>query len=100
MGVASVPTTLNDHTVAGDTAATRALASLIWAQVFQVAPGVNPRLDTTVVQSAEVVSVDPQTVVYQIDPRAVWSDGTPVSAQDFTYAWLSEAGAGQDVDGT
>lgn len=100
VGVDRVPTTLNDHTVAGDTAATRAVASMVWAQVFQTAPGVAPKLDTNVVQSAELVSVAPQTVVYQIDPRAVWSDGTPITAQDFVYAWLSQSGPGRDVDGS
>lgn len=100
LAVDSVPTTLNDHTAAGDTAITRDIASLIWAQVFQVGPGVTPTLDTNVVQSAEVVSVAPQTVVYQIDPRAQWSDGTPVTAQDFVYDWLSQSGPGRDVDGS
>ena len=94
-----VPTTLNDHSVAGDTAATRAVCSLVWPQVFQVGPGVAPKLDTAVVDDAEVVSVAPQTVVYHLDPRAQWSDGTPVSAQDFVYAWLSQGGSGQDVGG-
>jgi peptide/nickel transport system substrate-binding protein len=100
VAVDAVPTTLNDHTVAGDDAATREVASLVWAQVFQVAPNMSPTLDTDVVDSAEVVNVDPQTVVYQINPKAVWSDGTPVSSQDFVYAWLSQNGSGRDVDGS
>jgi peptide/nickel transport system substrate-binding protein len=99
VAVANVPTTLNDHTVAGDKPSTQALASLVWPQVFQVAPGVVPMLDTSVVESAEVVSVNPQTVVYQINPKAEWSDGTSISAQDFQYAWVSQDGAGRDVDG-
>jgi len=86
--VDAVPTTLNDHTVTGDNAATQAVCSLFWPQVFQVAPGQAPTLDTDVVQSAEVVSLNPQTVVYQINPKAVWSDGTPVTAQDFVYDWV------------
>ncbi len=100
IAVDDVPTTLNDHTVQGDTPDTEAVCSLIWPQVFQVAPGQSPQLDTDVVDDAEVVSVNPQTVVYQIDPRAEWSDGTPVNAQDFVYAWLSQSGTGQDVDGS
>jgi peptide/nickel transport system substrate-binding protein len=95
-----VPTTLNDHTVAGDTPVDRMVASALWAQVFRVTPGLVPQLDTNVVDSAEVVSLSPQTVVYKIDPRAVWSDGVPVSASDFAYAWQSQRGTGVDVDGT
>ena len=100
LAVDSVPTTLNDHTVAGDSAVARAVCSLFWAQVFQVGPGTAPALDGAVMQSAEVVSVNPQTVVYQIEPRATWSDGTPVSAQDFVYDWLAQSGPGRDVDGS
>ncbi|HXQ90352.1 MAG TPA: ABC transporter substrate-binding protein, partial [Acidimicrobiales bacterium] len=95
-----IPTTLNDHTVAGDTPAGRMLASVVWAQVFRVGPGLTPQLDTNVVDSAEVVSLQPQTVVYQIDPRAVWSDGVPVTVADFSYAWDSQKGGATDIDGT
>jgi len=95
-----VPTTLNDHTVLGDSASTRMVASAIWPQVFQVGPGQTPVLDTAVVNSAELVSVNPQTVVYQIDPRAVWSDGVPISVDDFAYAWQAQRGGALDVDGT
>jgi peptide/nickel transport system substrate-binding protein len=100
MAVDAVPSSLNDHTVTGDTAAARAVASMVWGQVFQVAPRSATKLDTDVVDSAEVVSVAPQTVVYQIDPKATWSDGTPVTAQDFVYAWLAQNGSGHDLDGT
>ncbi|HVA04764.1 MAG TPA: ABC transporter family substrate-binding protein [Acidimicrobiales bacterium] len=95
-----VPTTLNDHTAVGDTPAGRMLGSAIWAQVFRVGPDLTPQLDTNVVDSAEVISLAPQTVVYQINPRAVWSDGTPISVDDFTYAWQSQKGGAVDVDGT
>jgi len=100
LGLDQVPVTLNDHTVAGDTPAGRMIASAVWAQVFRVLPGLSPQLDTDVVDSAEVISVDPQTVVYQIDPRALWSDGVPISADDFVYAWQSQRGGSLDVDGT
>ncbi len=34
-----------------------------------------------------------------INPKAVWSDGVPVTADDFIYAWQSQRGDGTDVDG-
>lgn len=99
VGLDDVPETLNDHTVAGDTAVGRMIASAVWPQVFRIEPGLSPQLDTDVVDSAEVVDLNPQTVVYQIDPRAVWSDGVPISAADFEYAWTSQRGGALDVDG-
>ncbi len=98
-----VPMTLNDHSAAGANATSELVAGYIWAQVFEFGPGTqsvaSPQLDTNVVQSAEVVSVNPQTAVYQINPKAMWSDGVPVNAEDFVYAWQSQRGGAIDVDG-
>jgi peptide/nickel transport system substrate-binding protein len=99
VALSAIPATLNDHTVAGDTEAGRIVASTVWVQVFQVGPNLKPKLDTDVVQSAEVVSVNPQTVVYQIAPKAVWSDGVAVTASDFQYAWQAQRGGATDIDG-
>ena len=33
-----------------------------------------------------------QTIVYKIQPSAVWSDGQPINADDFTYAWKTQNG--------
>jgi peptide/nickel transport system substrate-binding protein len=44
------------------------------------------------VTSATVVKATPQTIVYQINPKAVWSDGVPISASDFIYNWQAQSG--------
>ncbi len=36
---------------------------------------------------AKVVKESPQTVEYRIRPEATWSDGTPITADDFKYTW-------------
>ena len=48
--------------------------------------------------SAELTSEDPQTVVYKIKQNAVWSDGTPVSADDFIYWWENCNGTNKKAD--
>ncbi|WP_431680253.1 ABC transporter family substrate-binding protein [Kitasatospora sp. KL5] len=35
----------------------------------------------------------PQTVTYRLNPAAVWSDGSPLSAADFTAQWKALSGA-------
>ena len=55
--VPTVATSLNPHTVAGDTTATRMVTALTLPQVFQIGPGLSPVLDTGFMMSAEVVSV-------------------------------------------
>jgi peptide/nickel transport system substrate-binding protein len=64
----------------------------VWPSVFIVQPNATVQLDTALVTSAKVTSSSPQTVVYQINPKAVWSDGTPINVQDFIYAWQSQSG--------
>ena len=41
--------------------------------------------DPDVVDAAEVTSQDPFTVTYTLDRKASWSDGTPITAEDFSY---------------
>jgi peptide/nickel transport system substrate-binding protein len=62
-------------------------------RVFVVQPNLKPVLDTEVVTSASVVKSNPQTIVYQINPKAVWSDGVPISAADFIYNWQAQSGS-------
>ncbi len=42
--------------------------------------------------SAEPVSLKPLTIVYTLNPKAVWSDGVPITAADFKYAWDEQRG--------
>jgi peptide/nickel transport system substrate-binding protein len=64
----------------------------VWPSVFVVQPNLKPKLNTEVVTSAKVVSTSPQTIVYQINPKAKWSDGVPISAADFIYNWQAQSG--------
>jgi peptide/nickel transport system substrate-binding protein len=65
----------------------------VWPMVFIVQPNLKPKLNTDVVTSAKVTSTSPQTVVYKINPKATWSDGTPISAADFIYNWQAQSGS-------
>ena len=64
----------------------------IWPQVYLTTDTLKQQLDTNYVTSATVTSTSPQTVVYQINPKAVWSDGVPISADDFIYMWQANSG--------
>ncbi len=85
--VDSVPTTLDSHLQVGGNYASKMIDSLIWPSPFLVMPGNIPQLDTSIVSSAVVTKLDPETVVYTINPSAVWSDGSPVTAEDFIQLW-------------
>jgi len=40
----------------------------------------------------EVTSTSPQTMVYELRREAVWSDGTPITVDDFRYTWFHQSG--------
>ena len=59
---------------------------------FYATPDLKPVLNKDFVESADVTSTNPQVVTYKINPKAVWSDGTPFSADDFVYNWKTQNG--------
>lgn len=59
----------------------------LWAYVYGINPDLKLALNTDVMVSAEVTNQNPQTITYKIKPEAAWSDGTPVSADDFIFNW-------------
>jgi peptide/nickel transport system substrate-binding protein len=95
IGVRSLPTNFNPSTPAGDNRITQMVMEQVWPQPFVTDPSFT--VETSgLLESAEVQSVSPLTVVYVINADAVWSDGVPIGAADFIYAWhehLSESAA-------
>ena len=86
-----LPTGCNPNTTAGDTWADQLVLEPVLPSAFIVTPAGSSTYDSAVISQAEVVSTTPQTVVYTIDPKAVWSDGVPITAADFIYAWQPAA---------
>ncbi|MEV5278214.1 ABC transporter family substrate-binding protein [Streptomyces sp. NPDC051994] len=50
-------------------------------------------LNPSYLVSAKVVSTSPQVVEYQLNPKAKWSDGTPLSWKDFEAQWKALNGS-------
>ena len=65
----------------------------VWPSVYIVQPSLKPVLDKQVVTSAKMTKANPPTIVYTINPKAKWSDGVPISAQDFVYNWQAQSGS-------
>ncbi|HWC83378.1 MAG TPA: ABC transporter family substrate-binding protein [Pseudonocardiaceae bacterium] len=47
------------------------------------------QLDADLMSSAKLTSTSPQVAEFDINPKAVWSDGVPVTCDDFRLLWLS-----------
>jgi peptide/nickel transport system substrate-binding protein len=89
----------NPNTSAGAASATPTVMASVLPSAYIINPQNLAVPNTSLLQSVEVIKPAPLTISYVIDPKAVWSDGVPVTAQDFIYAWESQRGVGTDIDG-
>jgi len=60
-------------------------------------PSYSIKLNTDLMVSAEETSSSPQTIVWKIQPNAVWSDGTPINSDDFVYNWEIQNGTDANI---
>ena len=70
----------------------------VYPQAFRTLPNFEVVPDKNLLDSAEQTKDSPQTIVLKIKKEAVWSDGTPISADDFIYNWESQNGKNKDLD--
>lgn len=86
MAVPYLPTNFNPSTPQGANSVTQMVMEQVWPQAFVVDPQFEAETQGFI-DSAEVISLNPMTVSYAIDPAAEWSDGYPITAADFIYNW-------------
>lgn len=83
----------NPHLLSGQSAANRAVGSLVLPSAFRPVPSaVHPGAtdwvpDESVLVSAAITSQEPFTITYQLRNEAQWSDSAPIAAEDFRYLW-------------
>jgi peptide/nickel transport system substrate-binding protein len=92
------PRGFNPNTSKDNGVALQQVAVTVYPSVFRVHPDFSVRLDQTFMVSAELTGQDPQTITYQIRPDARWSDGTPITADDFIYLWRNSNGTNPKID--
>jgi peptide/nickel transport system substrate-binding protein len=81
----------NPNTVEGDTPGTLTVLGAVLPSPWVVNSGGTLTANLTFANS-EVVNLSPETIVYTINSKAVWSDGVPITAADFEYAWQLQRG--------
>ena len=94
-GTTESPTGCNPNTAAGDTPGTQTVLAGVLPSPFVpdvVNSASEPMANSELIVSAEPVSLKPLTIVYTLNPKAVWSDGVPITAADFKYAWDEQRG--------
>ncbi|MCP9206174.1 ABC transporter family substrate-binding protein [Streptomyces sp. NEAU-Y11] len=88
----ATPKTFNAFQSAADTGTTRVAGAVLPALYTLDARG-KPQRNPDFLKDADVTSTEPkQVVVYKLNPEAVWSDGRPLSAEDFAAQWKALRG--------
>ena len=85
VGVDQAPAGFNPHALADYSVAGQAVAGLVLPSAFTVDAAGNRVLSADLLESAQIVTQTPFTVSYRLNRAAAWSDGTPISAEDFSY---------------
>lgn len=95
-------TTYNNGTADGNALANAEVLNEVLPDTFIFNDKAELQLEDELMDSAELTSESPQTVVYKVNSKAVWSDGEPIDCDDFYLAWVAFNGKlkAKNPDGT
>ncbi len=91
-GMTDSPTGCNPNTPSGDSPGTLTVLGAVLPSPFVVNNLGMPTANSDLIVQSELVSTKPETIVYTLNPKGVWSDGVPITAADFRYAWEEQRG--------
>src|SRR5918992_3979360 len=92
------PTGFNNNTSKDNGTSALNIVVNMFPFAFHAQPDFTVKMDDAFLDSAEQTSEDPQTIVYKIKENAIWSDDTPITADDFIYFWEQQNGTIKDND--
>lgn len=92
------PTGWNVNTATDNEADLAYLETMVLPQPYITKPDFSVVLNTDLLTSVTQTSSSPLTLVWKMNPKAKWSDGTPVNADDFIYNWKMQNGTDPTVD--
>jgi len=76
------PPNFNSLHIDGNTGDVASIERPTMPRAFRIGPDGSASVNTDYFTSVELTSTDPQVVTYTINPKAVWSDGTPITWED------------------
>ncbi|SCX38176.1 peptide/nickel transport system substrate-binding protein [Klenkia marina] len=80
---------------AGNSTATQTIIGRVLPSAFNVSPDFSVTWDENILASEPTLEDNggQQVNTYEINPDAVWSDGTPITADDFAFTWKANRSA-------
>jgi peptide/nickel transport system substrate-binding protein len=82
LALTEFPSNFNSLHIDGNMADAGAMLRATMPRAFRVAADGSTTVNTDYFTSVELTSTNPQVVTYTINPKAVWSDGTPITWED------------------
>lgn len=91
--IAGFPDNFNYNQVDGPNRDNRDVLEALIPFTFPAQPDGTTKTNDNYLVSAELTSTDPQVVTYTLREEATWSDGTPMTWQDFRAQWQALNGS-------
>ena len=90
--VAELGPNFNQHSIDGNTTYVSNIMRWVGPQLwkYSVTGLVEPNTDYLL--SSELISTDPETVLFTLNPDARWNDGTPIDWTAFDASWRTQSG--------
>lgn len=82
LALSGYPPNFNTLNVDGNLGELGALLRWTMPRAFVISPNGETKVNTDYFTSIELTKTDPQEVTYTINPKAVWSDGVPITWED------------------
>lgn len=82
LALTAFPPNFNSLHIDGNVADAAGMLKATMPRAFRIAADGSATLNTDYFTGAEITGTDPQVVTWTINPKAVWSDGTPITWED------------------
>jgi peptide/nickel transport system substrate-binding protein len=96
LALTEFPSNFNSLHIDGNTADSGAMLRATMPRAYRVASDGSTTVNTDYFTSVELTGTDPQVVTYTINPKAVWSDGTPITWEDIKSQIDATSGKNKD----
>jgi peptide/nickel transport system substrate-binding protein len=92
LALTEFPSNFNSLHIDGNQADAGAMLRATMPRAFRVASDGSTTVNTDYFTSVELTSPNPQVVTYTINPKAVWSDGSPITWEDIASQIYATSG--------
>lgn len=98
LALTAFPPNFNILHIDGNSADVAAMMKATLPRAFVIGPDGSTTVDTNYFTSIELTGTAPQVVTYTINPKAVWSDGTPITWEDIASQVHALSGADRSFE--